>query len=252
MTHEKIVDRVRKLLALSKSANVNESANAAAAAQKLMTQHNVTEAMVDVSPDEDEKVEDDVLHVHGPKGVATWKGALAVALCEVNQCLCYKNGGEIHIVGTPSDANTSRYLFSYVVREIERLCKDESGMRGAGENLSTWRNNFKLGAMTEINKRLRQAHQEAKAAMRQEADASDDMGTGTALMRVNTAITKLDDRMDAAKDYGRRELHLTKGSKSRTRYNAGARSAGERAGAGINLNGGGPALGSGNRGRLGS
>ena len=56
----KILDRVKKLLALSTSSNVNEAATAAAAAQKLMLEHRLTEAdvsdtqegqMFELSPD---------------------------------------------------------------------------------------------------------------------------------------------------------------------------------------------------------
>ena len=42
----KILDRVKKLLALSTSSNVNEAATAAAAAQKLMLENRLTEADV--------------------------------------------------------------------------------------------------------------------------------------------------------------------------------------------------------------
>ena len=44
---DKILDRIKKLLALSMSSNVNEAANAAAASQRLMLEHRLTE--VDVS-----------------------------------------------------------------------------------------------------------------------------------------------------------------------------------------------------------
>jgi hypothetical protein len=167
-------------------------------------------------------------------------------MAEVNQCKCYRSGSELRIIGRPSDASTVRYLFSYVVREIDRLTKEESNLRGNPGR--TWCNNFRLGAVHEINRRLEEAAREARAAMKKEADDGDTMGTGTALVLVNNAIAKLDDRTAAVEDYGKRKLRLRSGSSSHSRYDAGARAAGKRAGASIDLsNGGRRGLGSGNR-----
>lgn len=247
---ERKLDQVRKLLELSKdNANVNEASAAAAQAQRLMSKHSITEAMLDVSPDEDEDIEVDTLHKHGSNSLPSWKGQLGVVMAEVNQCVCYRSGSELRIIGRPSDANTVRYLFSYVVREVDRLTKQESNLRGNPGR--TWCNNFRLGAVTEINRRLREAEKEARASMKQEADASDTMGTGVALVRVNNALQKLDDRSAAAQQYGKKKLKLRSGGRSSSRFDAGARAAGKRAGASINLNGGGRAgLGAGARAAL--
>lgn len=249
---DKKLDQVRKLLELSKhNTNVNEASAAAAQAQRLMSKYAISEAMLDVSPDDDEaseQIEVDTLHKHGSRSLPTWKGSLGVVMAEVNQCKCYRLGNELRIIGRPSDAATVRYLFSYVAREIDRLTAEESSLRGNPGR--TWCNNFRLGAVSEINKRLEAAESDARAAMKQEADASDDMGTGAALVRVNNAIAKLDKRSEAVEDYGKRKLHLRSGGSRRSRYDAGARAAGKRAGARINLDRGGAALGSGNSRKL--
>jgi hypothetical protein len=248
---ERKLDQVRKLLELANSDNVHEASNAAAQAQRLMSKFQITEAMIEVEADEDERedLEVDTLHSHDARNLPTWKGQLGVAMCEVNACHCYRTGSELRIIGRPSDANSVRYLFSYVVREIDRLTAIEARLRGNPGR--TWCNNFRLGAVHEVNRRLREAHAEARAAMKREANDGDTLGNGAALVRVNDALAKLDARRDEAVLYGKKRLHLRARSGSRSRYDAGARNAGRRAGASINLNAGGRApLGAGARGAL--
>ncbi|KKN57368.1 hypothetical protein LCGC14_0562740, partial [marine sediment metagenome] len=43
MGREKLIDKVKKLLALSTSANEHEAANAAATAQRIMFEHKIAE-----------------------------------------------------------------------------------------------------------------------------------------------------------------------------------------------------------------
>ena len=251
---EKITERVRKLLELSKSANVNEAGNAAGAAQELMSKHAITEAMLDVGPDQDQADEDiavDSLHTHDSRNLPTWKGHLGVGICDVNQCECFRTGNTLRIIGRPSDAASVRYLFSYVAREIDRLSKEESALRGSPGR--TWANNFKLGAVSEVSKRLKHAYTKVRTEMKQEAEQGDTLGNGVALVRVNSALTKLDNRKAEATEYGKTRLKLKKAGRTHSNYDSEARDAGRRAGANINLEGGTSrgALGSGNRKRLG-
>ena len=254
MADEKVVDRVRKLLELSKSDNMNEAGNAAAAAQELMSKHAISQAMLDISPDEDETIENDLLRGSSAKQLETWKGQLGVATAEVNQCRCYRSGSDLRVIGRPSDATTVRYLFSYIVREIDRLAIE--GSRERGETGRSWMNNFRLGATQEVCKRLRQADRDARAAMRKDADASDTMGNGVALMRLDNALTRMDEHGDKVDLFGKRTMGINfkrkKRHRSQTRYDAEARRAGARAGASIDISSGGNSkgLGSGARGRL--
>ena len=251
---EKILDRVRKLLELAKSDNVNEAANAAAQAQTLMSRHAIDDAML-TTQTADEAIETDILSAAEGRKLATWRWQLASALCYVNQCKGYASGAnksEIRIIGRPSDAAKARYIFTHVAGEIERLCKQEGEARGTPGK--TWYNNFRIGAAEVVANRLRQAHREAVAAMRKEADASDTLGTGAALVRVNTAIAKLDTIREDVELYGKTKLHLRSTRSSRHfRNNSDGREAGRRAGAGIGLSPAtGGTLGSGSRARLGS
>jgi len=249
MTDDKILDRVRKLLELAKSDNVHEAGNAAAAAQDLMSRHSISEAMLDVSPDQDEMIDSDILFAETGAQMPTWKLLLGSCIAEVNQCKAFQSGSTLQIIGKPSSAATVRYLFMYIAREIDRLCDFEARNRGAPGR--TWSNNFRLGAVSEVSRRLREADAAARAAMKREAYEGDTNGTGVALMRINNALTKLDEQKLAVEVYGKTRFRLRTMKRS-ARYDHSARDAGKRAGATIDLShGSGKGLGSGHRGQLG-
>lgn len=242
MPDDKILDRVRKLLELAHSDNVNEAGNAAARAQELMSRHNISEAMLTPAGAPEEQPEEDLLFVAG--AYQRWRGSLAVVMGEANQCLVFRTGPALRIVGRPSDVQTVRYLFVYVVREIERLCKFDADLRGNPGK--TWCNNYKHGASNEVARRLRESAREARAAMRREADAGDTLGSGTALVLVNNALAKLDAR-GAAVEAWRVKLELKKAKSYSSALDETARLAGQRAGKSIDLSNAKGALGSGSR-----
>jgi hypothetical protein len=231
---EKIIERVRKLLELAKSSNVNEAAAAAAAAQKLMVENAITELMIEdcTEPEEEkEEIEKDVLNTDGK---ATWRGMLAICLCEANGCQCYVHGKALMIVGKPTPASAVRYLFEYIARQIETICHNEGMARGRPGR--SWYNNFRLGAVSTIGQRLREAAQQARSGMRQKAYQEDTNGTGTALVKVNSAIVKLDKQAEEVKKWCKVNLRLHPRN-TPSSYNHEGREAGKRAGANIDLGG---------------
>lgn len=256
-TDSKILDRIKKLLALAhNNTNANEAASAAAQAQALMSRHAIDSMMLETAADgPEEPIETETLWVEGNKR-STWRGRLAVTLCRVNQCKAYitevrtarsqsKPQAELRVIGKASDAQTVRYVFTYLVREIERLCDEEIELRGSMGK--TWCNNFKLGAVDTINMRLIEADAKARAEMKKEAG----VGTGTALVLVNTAIAKVDATREVVQLYGKQKLHLSAAKVSEGRYDASARAVGRKAGERVDLNRGGRSkLGAGVRGVL--
>src|ERR1700760_4954522 len=97
MSDTKVVDRVRKLLALAQSSNVNEAATAALRARELMEQHRLEEGDIAISsggavPRED--VVEEELQPRGGSRVLKWKTQLAAALAEAfNSQSIYLTGG---------------------------------------------------------------------------------------------------------------------------------------------------------------
>jgi hypothetical protein len=121
----KILDRVKKLLALSTSSNVNEAANAAAAAQKLMLEHRLTEA--DVSDTQEGQMFELSM---GAKGFSMrWKFVLVTAVARSFFCeavgLRVGKRRKVRIVGRREDVEIASRVFRYLHSEINRLAKIE-------------------------------------------------------------------------------------------------------------------------------
>lgn len=237
---ERIVDRIKKLLRLAQSDNVNEAANAAGQAQRLMEQHRIDQALLDVSDADGGPVEDEDVRVDGEPMTRSgrlpqWKVQLGVCVANANACRCYldtrwNDDREVYekslcIVGRPSDVATVRYLFTYLAHEIERLCKRDGQGRGR-----TYANSFRIGAVHTIRKRLVLA----KAEVRKEAKKKL-RGDSTALAKIDKALAKIDQRGQDVDDWMDKNMDLSNGRASRSRRDWDAYRAGQQAGHGIEL-----------------
>ena len=240
-----IIDKVRKLLRLAESPNAHEAALAAAKAQTLIDEHNLTASLLSLdtaTPEQDEPIED--FQKKGApldeRGRDVWKSHLASAISRANACRIYLQGGQIALVGRPSDAAAVRYLYAYLSREVERLCEKDG--RGCGR---TWRNNYRLGVVDTISRKLR----EERERFKREAQKAVESNT-QALVRMNTALAKVEQRSIATADWVKANLKLRSYSGSSAAYNPNARNVGRKAGESIRVGGQSGRLGAGARGAL--
>lgn len=243
---EKILKQVRDLLRMAEGkANENEAASAAAAAQKLIERHRLSEAMLVLDEADDRPAAEDVRACEDPldrsKTIIHWKGVLAGGLCAVNGCDRYwdRRRGGLIVVGVPSDVQTVRYLYAYFVREIDRLAKQYAG------NGKSWLHAWRVGCASTISKRLKEAAEEARAEARGEARSADDRGV--ALVRVNSGLARIDERGAAAAKY--LEGLGLRSTRSVVRANGGYQQ-GQIDGRRVQMANGSAALGSGIAGRL--
>ncbi|MEE8615540.1 MAG: DUF2786 domain-containing protein [Roseateles sp.] len=254
MTNEKIVQQVRDLLARSKSDNIHEATSCAGIAQKMMDKHSITEAMLviksaDGETEEVESAEEGSLHRHHTDSMPSWKIDLGDAVTRANNCRVLLGYNYLTIIGAPSDADKAKYLFGYVAEEIDRLTEQEKRIQGSPGR--TYLNNFRLGAVQAVAKRLREANREARKEAKQEANDGDTLGNGTALVLVNKALARIETRKDNADAWVAKHC-VTKTGKPRkgkrrtaSNYDGAARSAGRRAGESIDIGGQRAALGRG-------
>jgi len=123
---EKIVDKVRKLLALSTSNNVHEAASAAAAAQRLMQEHKLSATEISTEDNLDDMYE---LPVGAAGFTAIWKFELVTVVARAFFCealgLRVGKSRKVKIIGVKEDAETASKVFSYLCREINRLARRE-------------------------------------------------------------------------------------------------------------------------------
>lgn len=235
MTNTAIIDKIQRLLRLAESDNVHEAALAAKRAQELMTKHAIEEAML-FENEEDDAVEDQLLHMEKGSRQARWKWALISSLSYVNGCKSYLSRSDgraaTKTIGRPQDVATVRYMYRYLCSEVDRLTHKAAAERGNPGR--TWCNNFRMGAASTIGERLRDAHRATLKGYRARGD-------GAAIV----AVDRVEKRLTTAQAWARQNLNLRRGSSSNSRFDASGYAAGKRAGQNVNLNSG-PALGRGN------
>lgn len=162
-TTSKIADRIRKLLALANSSNVNEAASAAAEAARLMNEHKLT--ATDVAADDGSKITELPLGAEG--FMASWKFALVTGVARAFFCeaIALRAGArrKIRIVGKKDDAEVAVGVFNYVVKEIDRLADEDVETRDAHEimregnlDVRTYKENFRKGAAEGVATRLKE------------------------------------------------------------------------------------------------
>lgn len=247
MTHDEAISKAVRLLKLAQSDNPHEAALAAAKAQEIIDRYKLTGISQDseipggakAAPEEEIRGFEDPLDA-GAERLSRWKVTLASTLARANQARIYTSGSAIKIVGRPSDVETIRYLYQYLVNEIERLTKVHA--KGNGK---TWANNFRYGIVDEIGEKLKGQRKNLAREMEDQAF----MQSGAALVRLDNALAKLEKQGEDVQEWMDKNMRLHK-TYARSRSDFGAREAGRQAGRSIQL-GGGKGLGAGAR-RLGS
>jgi hypothetical protein len=179
MSNEKIESRVRKLLELSKSTNEHEAANAAARAAAMMSEHGITEAMLQVTSDDDGRATRDkesIVEAGLPDDTerrVAWRDRIASAMARSLDCETFFSRrpdgvNTLTALGRESAVQTWTYTTSYLLREVERLAdqawKDNGAdLAAVGILPRNWKASFRLGAADVIATRLYQALQERAA-----------------------------------------------------------------------------------------
>lgn len=174
---ERALDRVRKLLELSKSNNEHEAAQAAARAADLMLQHKIEEAELDTET-EPEEAEEAVIGRDGRR--VTWKLVLVGGIAKsMGGSAYYSTFGRLMAEATyrvvaPSGAMpTIRYLYQYLVTEVNRLAEarweehrrvvvEDYGLsRGSLQSARAWKSSFRVGCARAIRDRLQEQREKS-------------------------------------------------------------------------------------------
>lgn len=117
---EDIIAKIKKCLALGKSANEHEAATALRQAQKLMELHGITNLDIETA---------DISEAKTRAGAATkptnWEVRLVHEVCEAFGCQCifqtaWRSDASWLIVGIDPAPEISRYAFEVLFRQIKR------------------------------------------------------------------------------------------------------------------------------------
>lgn len=161
MDTEKILEKVRRLLALSKSSNEFEAAAAAAKAQELLWKHKLE--IHDVPTDDGKVVGEEFERFAMAAGnSAPWRGQLINSIAMNNDCRVVTSvvPGYYSVIGQKSSFEVVEYLFDYLSTTIERLAKEHR------QETTAWKNGFKLGAVSAVwNTLAKQRKQDAASSV---------------------------------------------------------------------------------------
>ncbi len=234
---DKLLDRVRKLLALAGSPNVHEAAAAAARAQSLIQTHRL-QALLDAERLADPQIDPDPITdgrdapLEQGRRLRKWKIYLATRLAQVNGCIAYTapvgREQQLLLAGRAADRAAVVELWQWLVHRIE-LCSATEASRLAAEEPEAgtpdraWHEAFRVGAAEVVARRLEQVGEQ----VRDQARAS--LGTA-ALARVEPALAA---RQAAVDTFADQNLRLKRGRS--LRVDADAYRRGRAAGARLAL-----------------
>lgn len=214
MNSSSIIDKIRQLRALSQSSNVNEAAAAAAAADRLISKHRISEAEIAIANRAaDLPAEEDQFVLYETARVIRWKQSLAMLLskhygCAVwNDCVFGASDGgrkisRLRMVGLKSDMEIVRYMFAWLTTEIERLSKSHCAGRG-----HIYSQSYCEGAVSGIKAQLDLVKQEERLA----ASKSEQTTTALAcldgrLNKAELALHSLHTNLKTVRTYSHRHL----------------------------------------------
>ena len=244
MTQERIIDRIRKLLALAegRGATEAEAALAAERAAELMREHDLAEAEIRVSDDSvkaEPMVDGQGVPVAGTdtqRRRVAWKERIADAVARRFGCEVWTRGAATMLFGRVSHCQAASYTSAYLFREVDRLADDvyEDEARDYGHDARRWKSSFRMGCAIRLARRLYQLTEQERPA------APTPAATGTALMVVERDRAEVKAAFKTmTKGWGRASA-LRGGGQS-----SAGRTAGIKAADRINLSGGRTALGAG-------
>lgn len=161
MTQDTILIRIKKLMAMTEArgATPEEAATAAAKAQALLFEHNLTMAQVDAtSTEKHEEIDKHIYEMmEGKDGSMHWRKLLLHVVTKYNFC---KMVGQIDgldrrtaIVGKKSNVDVCIYIYEHTQREIHKMAKAYQKLQT--QNKSMFYTSFCAGAVTTIGERLK-------------------------------------------------------------------------------------------------
>lgn len=163
---ERILVRVRGLLAKAESTGFDEEADALTAkAQELMARHAIDLAMIDAGAPQISGVEGRRVHVEDPYFEA--KAVLLTVVADANRCSAVMDTmfGIVTVFGFPADLDITELLFTSL------LTQATSSMVAAGKSVDyagtsrtkSFRRTFIISFATRVGERLREAGEAATA-----------------------------------------------------------------------------------------
>lgn len=120
MIHQEIIEKIRKCLALSQSANEHEAAAALAKAKALMQEYGITQAAVDIAD-----IKESSAKGSGTKRISEWESNLISTVCRAMEVDCVIGGTKLDIrfIGQSVNVEIAKYAFETLYRQVKKARK---------------------------------------------------------------------------------------------------------------------------------
>lgn len=155
----KIISKIQKLLALGTSTNPNEAAAALAKARELLLDYNLSLEEVQVA----EKRGRNYLREDIAIGKWAWQSYLVDVVCKHNLCTAVKLRGtdRVAIIGEQHNIEIVRLMIDLIGEQLGFLAA--TAWKAAETDLPaiTWKRTFYFGALTTIDRRLKEEKEQA-------------------------------------------------------------------------------------------
>jgi hypothetical protein len=171
---ERLLRRIRGLLAKAESTDFPEEAEALTAkAQELMTRHAVDAALLDAGTGSSAGTEVGTRRVHVDDPYVRAKMQLLGAVAEANgvRLVWYQQLGIANLVGVPADLGAVELLFTSLLLQVGQAMAAAERAGGTRPASRAFRRAFLLGYAGRIGERLRAARRQATATAAAETGA---------------------------------------------------------------------------------
>ena len=169
MANSKIVEKIKKILALAndKGATPEEAATAAAMAQRMMMQHQIEEAdLVEKGQKQLDPIAYEIFY--DSARVDTWIQQLANSIAPAFCCVVLLSPGRgLGIVGRPENREAYKVTFDYLKEAVHKMAVATCPKTIHGRR---WANSYGMGCSVKIHQRVK----EERAALKAAADAMND------------------------------------------------------------------------------
>lgn len=159
MIDKTILDKIKKLFALTQSPNENEAFAASQMAMKLLHKYQLS---VEEFQGLQEQTENELTIENLDEKFYLWKSQLFGVVAYNCFCLSFKDTSAnkkkvLKLVGTPANRSMASAMYRYLVEVIERLTveglKEHSPNCGPG-TAEVWMNSFRSGILIRLKERL--------------------------------------------------------------------------------------------------
>lgn len=166
---ERIIEKLRKVLALTLSPMEGEAAAAAYKLEELLTSHNLSMADLEMKGKVGKPSVQENDHDLG-KAAFTWKLNLAEGIAEFYYChpIVDRTAKTVVFIGRKDNVEGLKMLYGWLIDQIKRISNEErkSHMQNTGEHIDPlrWQVNFGIGAVSRLKERLKEKAQRDREA----------------------------------------------------------------------------------------